>query len=218
MLQALLCDGPTSLENTRPSELESSFSQKPSALLTPVELFARCGIPLAGGELCTSIGPALDPDEAESCTAAITRGLVHALEETTHSSDSAPTTATASANEWRSRAEVGASETGRGLGRAQGAGDRSDETSTSSFERPAPALMQEQRSELSGGPISSQTALTWDDSAEVLPSTLELLRKLIVDAQLRPLAPLQQKRFLAALVRCSSFVLKHNIREHKTVP
>jgi len=66
---------------------------------------------------------------------------------------------------------------------------------------PPPPLMAPQHSECAWLPVLLTDSLVWDDSAELLPSALQPLQKLVEDAQQRPLAPPQLKRLLAALVR-----------------
>ena len=64
-----------------------------------------------------------------------------------------------------------------------------------------PPLMPQCRSERAPLTAPVAPALVWDDSAELMPSSVQQCRQLLAEAQTRALSPPQHKDFLLALVR-----------------
>lgn len=70
-----------------------------------------------------------------------------------------------------------------------------------SFPRPYPPLTSLTIFEKGTVQPSISNSLMWDDSGEVAPACLAQLQQLLLDAQTKPLQPIQHKEFLLALVR-----------------
>lgn len=70
-----------------------------------------------------------------------------------------------------------------------------------SFPRPFPPLTSLTIFETGTVQPSISNSLMWDDSGEVAPACLAQLQQLLLDAQTKPLQPIQHKEFLLALVR-----------------
>lgn len=70
-----------------------------------------------------------------------------------------------------------------------------------SFPRPLPPLSALTNLESATVQPSIANSLIWDDSGEVAPACLAQLQQLLLDAQSKPLQPIQHKEFLLALVR-----------------
>jgi len=69
------------------------------------------------------------------------------------------------------------------------------------FPRPLPPICSQNTFETTAIQPSVSKSLMWDDSGEVAPACLAQLQQLLLDAQSKPLQPVQHKEFLLALVR-----------------